>query len=165
MEGRRISKNDLNHSERDMKTRDFTVTISVDATAREAFDAIKNVRGWWSDEIEGRAEKLGDEFTHYYRDVHRCTMKLIEVVPDEKVVWLVLDNYFNFTKDKTEWIGTKIVFEITRKGKQTELRFTHQGLVPEYECYELCSREWGSYIKDSLRSLITTGKGRPNTAR
>ena len=40
--------------------------------------------------------------------------------------------------------------------------FTHVGLAPDDECYEACSDAWGSYIKHSLRSLITTGKGQPN---
>ena len=37
-----------------------------------------------------------------------------------------------------------------------------RGLVPEYECFNVCSNAWGFYVKTSLRSLITTGKGRPN---
>ena len=89
-------------------------------------------------------------------------MKLTEIVPNQKVVWHVLDNYFNFTKDKTEWKGTEISFEISRKGNKTEIRFAHVGLVPEYECFDVCSNAWGSYINGSLRSLITTGKGKPN---
>jgi hypothetical protein len=79
-----------------------------------------------------------------------------------KVAWLVLDNYFNFIEDKTEWKGTKINFEIARKGDKTEVHFTHVGLVPEYECYGVCSNAWGSYINGSLKKLITTGKGNPN---
>jgi len=89
-------------------------------------------------------------------------MKLIEVIPDKKAVWLVVDNYFDFTQDKSEWKGTKIVFEVSEKDDKTEIRFTHQGLVPEYECFHVCSNAWGSYINGSLRSLITTGKGHPN---
>ena len=73
-----------------------------------------------------------------------------------------MDNYFKFTKDKTEWRGTKIVFDVSRKDNETEIRFTHEGLVPEYECFDICSDAWGSYINGSLRSLITTGKGQPN---
>src|SRR6476661_10648212 len=103
-----------------MGNQSFTTTISVDATPRQVFDAITNVRGWWSEEIEGNTEKLNDEFAYHFKDVHNCRMKLIEVVPEKKVVWLVLDNYFNFTKDKTEWKDTKVIFEITRKGDQTE---------------------------------------------
>ena len=48
------------------------------------------------------------------------------------------------------------------KGDKTEFRFTHVGLVPAIECYGDCSGAWGFYINDSLRSLITTGKGQPN---
>jgi len=145
-----------------MSTQDFTTTLLVDRSPKEAFDAINNVRGWWSQEIEGGTEKLNDEFTYHYQDVHRCKMRLIEVVPDKKVVWLVLDNYFNFTKDKSEWKGTKVIFEISKQGGQTQIQFTHQGLVPEYECYDICFNAWTQYIQQSLRSLITTGKGQPN---
>jgi hypothetical protein len=35
-------------------------------------------------------------------------------------------------------------------------------LVPQFECYDSCSDAWGGYVKGSLRSLITKGKGWPN---
>src|SRR5271170_7364118 len=140
----------------------FTTTISVAQSPPEAFNAINNVRGWWSQEIDGSTVKLGDEFTYRYGDAHRSRIRLVEVIPDQKVVWLVLDNYFNFTADKSEWKGTKVVFEISNRSGETQIRFTHAGLVPDYECFEVCSNAWGSYINGSLRSLITTGIGRPN---
>lgn len=146
-----------------MTTSDFTTTLVVSQTPEEVFNAINNVRGWWSEEIEGGTHKLNDEFTYHYEDVHRCKMKLIEVVPYKKVVWLVMDNYFNFTKDKSEWKGTKIIFEISEQDNKTKLRFTHLGLVPEYECFDICSNAWTQYIQQSLFSLITTGKGQPNS--
>jgi hypothetical protein len=145
-----------------MNGQNFSTSLTVDQTPEEAFAAINNVRGWWSEEIEGGTAKLGDEFTYHYKDVHSCKMKLSEVTPGKKVVWHVLDNRFNFTKDKTEWKGTNIIFEISKKGNKTEVRFTHQGLVPEYECFDLCSNAWGSYLNGSLKSLIVTGKGKPN---
>jgi hypothetical protein len=145
-----------------MNNQDFTAAISVERTPEEAFDAINNVRGWWSENIEGGTEKLGDEFTYRYKDVHSCKIKIAELIPGKKVVWHVLDNRFNFTKDKNEWKGTDVIFEVSKKGNKTEVRFTHRGLVPEYECFDVCSNAWGSYINDSLRSLIATGKGQPN---
>ena len=140
---------------------DFSITLLVDNTPKEAFDAINNVRGWWSEEIEGRTDELG-EFKYHYQDIHRCTIKITELVPGKKVVWHVVDNYFNFVKDKSEWKDTDIVFEIAKKGDKTEVRFTHVGLVPAYECYGVCSDAWGTYINGSLRNLITKGKGQPN---
>ncbi|MBD1363652.1 SRPBCC domain-containing protein [Mucilaginibacter sp. ZT4R22] len=145
-----------------MTTPDFNTTFSVDQTPDTVFHAINNVRGWWSENINGGTDKLNDEFTYEVKDLHRCTIKLTEVVPNKKVVWLVLDNYFSFTTDKTEWIGTQIEFEISENGGKTQVHFTHRGLVPSDECYEICFDAWTGYITGSLRNLITSGKGEPN---
>jgi len=145
-----------------MTTKDYTTSFSVDETPQQVFAAINNVRGWWSGEIDGRTDKLGAEFTYRYQDVHRSTQMITELVPGKKVVWHVLDAKINIVKDKAEWNGTDIIFEITKKGNKTELRFTHVGLVPAIECYGKCAGAWGFYINDSLRSLIKTGKGDPN---
>jgi hypothetical protein len=97
-------------------------------------------------------------------DVHDTTHRITEWVPGKKVVWHVVDSHINFVKDTTEWTGTDIVFEINRtRDGGTELRFTHVGLVPTFECYGACSRAWGFYINESLRNLITTGSGQPNS--
>jgi hypothetical protein len=148
-----------------MSNPDYTIAITVDQTAKEAFDAINNVRGWWSEEIEGSTDKLGDEFTYRHKNIHSCKIKLVEVIPNNKVVWLVLDNYFKFTEDKTEWKDTEIVFDVSEKDGKTEIRFTHLGMVPESECFNVCSNAFGSYVNGSLRSLIATGKGHPNLTR
>jgi hypothetical protein len=145
-----------------VREENYTATLLVDQSPKEAFNAIINPRAWWSQSIEGSTDKLDSTFTYHFRDVHFCKMKLVEVVPNKKIVWLVLDNDFNFIKDKSEWKGTKISFEIAKKDNKTEIRFTHIGLVPQYECYNICKDAWGNYINNSLYNLITTGKGTPN---
>jgi hypothetical protein len=145
-----------------MNDKNFTTTFTVDQSPEEAFTAINNVRRWWSGEIEGSTDKRGDEFSYQYQDVHRSKQKITELIPAKKVVWHVLDGHLNFVQDKTEWKGTDITFEVSKKGNKTEIRFTHLGLVPELECFNACSNALGSYINGSLRSLITTGKGEPN---
>jgi Activator of Hsp90 ATPase homolog 1-like protein len=145
-----------------MTDRSFTTTISVDQSPKEAFDAINDVSGWWSEEIAGGTDTVGDEFVYHYEEMHRCTIRVTEAVPGEKVSWLVVDNYFSFTKDEAEWKNTTIDFEISVKDDKTEIRFTHVGLVPEYECFDACSEGWGFYVNSSLRNLITTGEGQPN---
>jgi hypothetical protein len=145
-----------------MSNANFSAAFTVDQTPEEAFATINNVRGWWSGEIEGRTDKLGAEWTYRYKDIHYSKQKITELTPGKKVVWLVLDSYLNFTEDKSEWNGTKITFEISKKGKKTEVRFTHLGLVPKVECFNACSSAWGFYINNSLKSLITTSKGEPN---
>jgi hypothetical protein len=145
-----------------MKAESYTTSFTVQKSPQEVFDVINNIRGWWSENISGGTDKLGGEFTYRYKDVHYCKFKITELVPGKKVVWHVLENRFNFTKDKREWTGTDVIFEIAAKGEETEIRFIHRGLVPEYECFDVCSNAWGSYINGSLRNLITKGKGQPN---
>ncbi len=144
-----------------MTTKSYTTSFFVDQSPEEVFEAINSVRGWWSDQIDGPTDTLGAEFTFQHKDLHRSTQKITELVPGKKVVWHITDSHIAFVKDKTEWEGTDVVFEITRKDGRTELRFTHIGLVPTIECYGDCSGAWSFLITDSLRSLITAGKGQP----
>ena len=143
-------------------TSDFTTTILVDQTPQVVFKAINNVRGWWSEDIDGSTEKLNDEFIFRSDPYHVSTQKLLEVIPDKKVVWLVTDSKINFVANKQEWTGTKIIFEISKKGDKTQLNFTHKGLVPKIECYKDCSNAWEGIVQNSLFQLITTGKGKPS---
>jgi hypothetical protein len=145
-------------------TRDksFTATILVNQNAATAFHAIQNFRAWWSEEIDGNTDKLNEEFFYHYKDIHLCKIKLIEILRDKRLVYQVVENQFNFINDQTEWVGTKLIFEIDKEGSQTKVTFTHEGLVAEYECYEVCNDAWSGYIKKSLYNLITTGTGSPN---
>jgi hypothetical protein len=144
-----------------MKTTNFTTAFLVDQTPEEAFGAIMNVREWWTGKpgIEGSIDKLGDEFTYRYEPHHYSKQKITELIPGKKVVWKVTDSSINFVEDKSEWTGTKITFDISKKDGKTQVRFTHVGLVPGIECYDGCSNAWGSYINNSLRNLITSARG------
>ena len=135
----------------------YTTTFFVDQTPDEVFDAINNVRGWWSGEIKGDTDKLGAEFTYRYKDLHRTTQKITEFMPGKKVVWHVLDSHINFVKDKTEWNDTDIVFEFTKENDKALLRFTHVGLVPAIECFDHCSNAWGSYVNGQFAKFDYKG--------
>lgn len=142
--------------------RSYTTGFVVSQPPEAVFAAINNVREWWSESIEGSADKIGAHFRHHLLDVHRCDIEISDLVPGEKVVWTVVDNYFSFTRDKTEWKGTRMVFDIVRVGGRTEVRFTHVGLVPEYECYGVCTNAWEGLINGSLCDLIQKGRGQPD---
>lgn len=145
-----------------LNNQNFSTTFLVDQAPREVFDAITNVRGWWSKDIEGSSSQLNDEFSYRAKDLHTCNMKLVEVIPDKTVVWLVTYNYFSFVQDQSEWMDTHVRFDISRMGDKTQLVFTHEGLVPAHECYDICSPAWTHYVQASLLPLITTGHGNPN---
>lgn len=145
-----------------MSNKDYATAILVEQTPNEAFAAINNVRGWWSGDIVGDTDRLGAEFTYRVPDVHYSKQKIVELIPGQKVVWDVLDSDLSHAQDTTEWTGTKISFDISPKDGKTEVRFTHIGLVPAFECYGSCSDAWGSLIRGNLRNLIATGQDQPN---
>lgn len=137
----------------------FTSTFLVARTPREVYEAVIDVRGWWTGELTGKSARVGDEFTFRYEDLHRSRQRVVEAVPGERVAWLVTEAHLGFAEDPGEWVGTRVVFDITTEGDKTRLRFTHIGLSSECECYDACHDGWTFYIQRSLRSLILTGKG------
>ena len=145
-----------------MQNQDFTTTILVEKSAREVFNAINDPLKWWSEEITGITDKAGEVFDYHFEDVHTCKIKVLELVPEKRVVWHILENDFNFTKDKTEWVDTTVLYEISTEGDKTKLVFTHIGLVPDYECYDACIQGWTHYIQGSLKNYLVTGEGSPN---
>jgi hypothetical protein len=139
--------------------KDFTTTFLVDESPAEVFNAVLNVRAWWqglySEQFDGKTENLNDEFTFRAGDgAHHTRQKLVELIPNEKVAWLVTFSELTFITKKDEWKNTKIIFDISKKGAKTQLQFTHQGLMPDIECYDTCSTVWDQYLKQKLLPLI-----------
>lgn len=140
---------------------DYRSSITANITPKEAFEIITRVSEWWTANLEGSSKKPGDIFTTRFGETF-TTFKIVEAVPYKKIVWLVTDCHLHWLKDKKEWKGTKISFEILPKNNSTQINFTHIGLVPEVECFDDCKKGWDHYIKESLFKLITEGKGLPD---
>lgn len=144
-----------------MEKNNFEVAFLVDQSPLEVYQAINNVRGWWSENIEGETDKLNAEFQYHYKDVHASKIKVKELVPYQRVVWTVLENKFSFTKKPNEWVGNEIIFDLSKVGNQTRVKFSQIGLTPAEECYEVCNDAWTGFVTNSLRKLINEGKGEP----
>lgn len=138
--------------------RDFSVTIEVKKTAAEVFKALTEgvVKWWGGPDLSGYTTRLNDEFVIHHPGAHYSKQKIVELVPNERLVWLVTESELTWLKqDKQEWTNTKLIFEITNDDDETRLRFTHVGLTPGKECYDACTRTgWDIVIKDYLYQYI-----------
>jgi hypothetical protein len=144
-----------------MKNQDYHTILSVDATPQEAFKSINSVTKWWTEYLEGSSKKIDDVFTVRFDDIHVSTQKIVELIPDKKIVWLVTDSKLTFVENQHEWTNTKISFELSIVNNKTQIHFTHYGLSPNVQCYNGCTQGWDYYIKESLLKLLTEGKGTP----
>jgi hypothetical protein len=105
---------------------------------------------------------LNDVFTVRFGKTF-STIQITEIVPDKKFLWSILNSSLPLFKDEKVWNGTKMLWEIFYSNNTTEIRMTHVGLTPVKECYEDCSKGWNFYVGESLRKLITEGRGFPGT--
>ena len=141
-------------------TSSYTATFTVSQSPSEVYEAVRDVRSWWNARITGDATDVGDVFIQEAPGLHRAELQVTAAEPGRRMVWRVVASDMTFLEDTTEWVGTDIVFEIDSTDDGSRLRFTHRGLMPGQECYNICENAWGGYMA-SLQSLITTGVGRP----
>jgi hypothetical protein len=133
---------------------DYSTTLTLHRTPEEVYAAVVDVRSWWTGDIAGPTDVVGEEFTYTYEDKHRSTHRVTELDPGRRVVWLTTEAHLPFASDPAEWNGTTVVFDISEVDDGTQLRFTHVGLVPAFECFTDCSSAWSYFINGSLRQRI-----------
>ena len=142
-----------------MTNKSYTTTLEVTQSPQAVFNAINDVTKWWSNDFEGNSSRLNDSFIINHPNQHYSKQKLAELIPEKKIVWLVTESKLNWIKgNKDEWTNTKMIFDITTTENKTVLHFTHEGLVPEKECYARCSQGWNMVIKQWLFNFIADGK-------
>ena len=90
-----------------MNNQDYRISILVDQSPEEVYAAINNVRGWWSEAIEGPTDELNKEWFYHYKDIHLCKVKVAGLQPGQQVFWEVIENKFNFIQDEKEWVGNR----------------------------------------------------------
>lgn len=148
----------------EMIAEDYNSVITPRISAEKAFEKITHVWEWWTTNFEGSSQKLNDDFTVRFGETF-VTFKVVESVPSKKIAWLVTACYLHWLKNKTEWKDTQLKWKISSMGDATQIDFTHVGLVPEIECYSDCKKGWDFYSKESLKKLLSEGKGMPETPK
>ena len=144
-----------------MKTQNYTtancsVTIEVPKSPDDVFGHLTNdVSKFWPEEFEGKSTKINDEFIFTTGDSHYSKNKVVELIPDKKVVWLVTESIRK--TDNFDWTGTKMIFELLPNGNKTLLQFTYDGVILENE-YDRLVQICDMVIKENLYKFLMNGK-------
>jgi len=135
-----------------MTNTNYTVAIEVAKSPDYVFNhLLNNVSKFWPEELEGKCSKLNDEFVFRTGNSHYSKNKVVELIPNKKVVWLVTESIRK--TDNFDWTGTKMIFELTTKGDKTLLKFTYDGVVLENE-YDRLTQICDFVIKEKLYNFL-----------
>ena len=142
-----------------INTTDFKFSFNTDWAPHDLFQHLLDPRQWWiglyGEDIQGRSEAVGDEFTFSAGDgVHYSKQKLVEIIPDQRIVWTVKESHLSFLAHPNEWAGTSICFDIKAEHGKSNVTFSHVGLTPGIECYDQCSSAWTQYLQN-LRKVCS----------
>jgi uncharacterized protein YndB with AHSA1/START domain len=135
---------------------DILHRIAVKASPNATYEALSTREGlarWWTADTRGQSQ-VGGVIQFRFGPRGGFDMKVLELEPDQRVLWQVVDG-------PTDWIGTKVSFELQQDQDFTSVLFKHQGWKEPVEFMHHCSTKWGSYLM-SLKSLVETGEGAPS---
>ena len=137
------------------------VLKAAPATVYAALTTPAGLRGWWSQDSDIETHVGGS--LHFRFGRNHKDMRIERLAPEQEVRWLCTGAHIaagQLTR-RDEWVGTQLVFRLTPQANGgTRLDFEHIGLVPAFECYDLCSDGW-RYFMNSLRLFVETGCGTP----
>ncbi|MBL7772490.1 MAG: SRPBCC domain-containing protein [Chitinophagaceae bacterium] len=136
----------------------FQFCFVTPKSKQEVFNYLKNPAHWWQglyqEHLEGSSKEVNDSFSFTAGNgIHHSIQKLLELDIDKKISWQVIESNLTFLNDSTEWLGTRICFEIEDEGENTKVIFSHVGLVPALECYDSCSHAWTQYLEKLKTAL------------
>ena len=141
-----------------MANQNFQYSFTTSKKIDEVFTHLIDPKNWWvglfSETIAGKSHLINDEFSFRAGEgVHYSNQKLIERVVNKKISWLVTESNLSFLKNTNEWAGTKICFDLEKEGNNIKITFTHDGLMPQIECYDNCSSAWTQYLQNLKADL------------
>ncbi len=131
-------------------------------TVYAALTTPEGLRGWWTQDCDVPTE-VGETIHFRFGRTHK-EMRIEKLEPGREVRWLCTGAHIAAERltHRDEWVGTQLVFRLTPEGAgRTRVDFEHVGLVPTFECYDLCSNGWQYYL-GSLQRFVDSGRGTPH---
>lgn len=145
----------------------YTKFIDVQSSPSAAFDAVtKGVAHWWTRPDQPLAN-IGDRAKFTFRPgVSYWTFELTSAEEPAHVEWTCVDAlHIHEGQPKeieTEWLNTKVLWQITEQEGGSRIEMLHQGLTPNLLCYDVCEAGWDMFFLGSLKQYLDTGQGKPH---
>ena len=139
---------------------DILHRVGIRSSVDDAYRALATREGlaaWWTNDTRGVSkvgEVLNFHFTKGGEEIGRFDMKVLELLPNQRVLWEVVGGM-------DEWIGTKISFDLKVDGEYVIVLFKHADWKEPSEGMHHCTTKWAIFMM-SLKTLCESGKGSPS---
>ena len=133
------------------------VVNAPQAHVLKSLTTLEGLAGWWAPAVSGDPTTGGEITFKFVRpDGVETKVMRVDESTDDAVIWTCLED-----DTHRDWEGTRIVFRLAAQGgDRTSLRFRHEGLVPQLDCYLQCEAGWDRFMA-SIAAYAETGRGDP----
>jgi hypothetical protein len=107
----------------------YSTSIEVPFSPNYVFNHAIDLSKWWPEEYIGENIEPGTEFIFKTGEGHYSKNKIVEFDPDKKIVWLTTGSLRK--ADNYDWTGTKFIFELIPKGKNTLVKFKNNNSIKQ----------------------------------
>lgn len=131
----------------------YTTQVLIKRGSEAVFEAISfQLENWWGHQDQP-ATKEGIVFKVSWGEPW-YQFKVISFAENEEMIWECIDaNQIINGLDgvQKEWVGTKVHWKLTRIDENhTRLDFEHEGLTPDFICFNVCSQAWSDFLQQHL---------------
>ena len=142
-----------------MKAGSYNREIIVNVHPEIAFHALTQEIGEWWGAVDRGIGQVGDEFSVFFEsDRTRWTFRVNDLQPDLSIDMECIEADHRYGSDdasiREEWLGTTLRWRLEAMGQRCRISFTHDGLVEELECYEICVSGWDHFFLGNLQEYL-----------
>ncbi len=135
----------------------YTTSIEINRPASAVFRAIsKQLEDWWGNQ-DHQITEAGIVFKVSWAEPW-YQFKVIKYQENKEMIWECVDaNQIieGLEGVQKEWVGTKIHWRLKEiSSEHTQLHFEHEGLIPEFICFDVCSRAWSDFLHQHLIAYL-----------
>ena len=140
---------------------DYNATVYSSADAATTARAIRDEMDiWWSLRVEKNHKRATIRFYNSH-----VTFAFDSDATDNRFSWTCIDAnmIIEDVADHSEWLGTKLLWEIEPTKAGSRVTLTHQGLNANLECHRVCVAGWRQYFENSLKNHLNGAPANPET--
>jgi uncharacterized protein YndB with AHSA1/START domain len=118
-------------------------------TVHQALTTMDGLASWWTQTTEGDPDE-GGKLRFFFGGPEAAAVMEVLAVGPSRVEWLVIEG-------PDEWVGTRLVFDLTSSEDETVLLFTHADWREPVAFMSHCSTKWGVFLI-GLKDLLEGGE-------